>query len=700
MIQDTRSPIIPTEPDAKPANGGSRTLSLPVLGAAPSAGKEAAGPFSVSGITAYGNVFQDPQNLPYGSSQIAGALGGETDLREAMKRGETPGSKSSRHNAANGNGKSNGNGNGNGNGGAYDSHTAAPGHSTAAQIGKAYQHEFPISLNVNKSSTREDDGYVNSSAYAATSRFLRGKPAPERLLPKERRKIKSRYVDMDYHHPLEDILDTRPVRWLFGYLSKKRASGKTMIEEIITSYHNSDAPRWQRMKYWPFHKFIDRMRGSVTAETFRERIGEHASTIRGFVIAARSVAEFGLTLPQRFVAPLFIVWNFTNLCNLTCKHCYQDADHKALPDELSLKEKLNLVDQIAEQYVPMIAFAGGEPTLSPDLLPVLRHCKSYGIHTTLATHGGTMTPKLAEQLAEAGVKYVEISLDSVHPERHDAFRGIEGMWHRTVRGMRNVVQTKGLRLGIAMCVHQGNFGEVEDMLQFAVDIGASCLAHFNFIPVGRGLKMVDGDLNPAQREWLLKTLNAWMQSGKIGVISTAPQFGRVCVAHAPIEGKQACSHAGSGGGEKARVIAKYLGGCGAGRDYVAIEPNGTITPCVYLPHRVQGNIRERSFIDIFRNNEFWELLCDRDRRTHHCEVCEFKHYCGGCRARADAYFGDLNAGDPGCVFNEKHWDGLVQKGIATDPDSATKTPETRTRELTAHLAPGANRPQATAVTPL
>jgi MoaA/NifB/PqqE/SkfB family radical SAM enzyme len=34
-----------------------------------------------------------------------------------------------------------------------------------------------------------------------------------------------------------------------------------------------------------------------------------------------------------------------------------------------------------------------------------------------------------------------------------------------------------------------------------------------------------------------------------------------------------------------------------------------------------------------------------DRRTHHCEVCEFKHYCGGCRARADAYFGDVKAGE-------------------------------------------------------
>ncbi len=204
------------------------------------------------------------------------------------------------------------------------------------------------------------------------------------------------------------------------------------------------------------------------------------------------------------------------------------------------------------------------------------------------------------------------------------------------------------------------------MLEFAVDIGASCFAHFNFIPVGRGLNMVTGDLNPTQREKLLMTLNKWMQSRRIGILSTSPQLGRVCLAHAPLDGQQTASHCGSGGGEKARVVSKYVGGCGAGRCYVAIEPDGNVTPCVYLPHRVLGNVRERTIAEMFRDNDFWEPLCDRDDRYHHCEVCEFKNYCGGCRARADAYYGDLNAGDPGCLFNERHWDELVRTGVVGD----------------------------------
>ena len=533
--------------------------------------------------------------------------------------------------------------------GDYDSRTEAPGYTTAARIGTEYHHEGAVPCDPDKKSSRTSDGQVTSHTYGRQARADRGDAGGRQ----------KKYIDLDYHHPLEDILDKRYVQKLLGYISKRRAGGRTMIEEILASYANPDAPLSHRIKYWPFHLFINRVKGSVPVETVRTRLAQHVSTVRGLVVTARSVAEFGLTLPQRFSGPLIVVWNFTNQCNLNCKHCYQDSGHRRLPDELTLDEKLELVDQMGELYVPMIAFAGGEPTIDKTLLPVLHRCREHGIHTTIATHGGTLTPKLTARLAEAGVKYVEISLDSVHADRHDAFRGQPGMWERSVRGMEHVVKQEGMRLGVAMCVHRENVDEVEDMLQFAVDMGASCFAHFNFIPVGRGLEMVESDLSPGQREQLLRTLNKWMQSGKIGILSTSPQFGRVSVAHAPTEGKQSCSHLGGGGGEKARVVAKYLGGCGAGRCYVAVEPNGGITPCVYLPHRVLGNIRQRRLEDIFRNNEFWELLCDRDHRTHHCEVCEFKHYCGGCRARADAYFGELNAGDPGCVFNNRHWDRLV-----------------------------------------
>jgi radical SAM protein with 4Fe4S-binding SPASM domain len=536
------------------------------------------------------------------------------------------------------------------------SYTAAGKHTTAAALGKQYHHAFPPSGDADKSPDRSGDGDLSSGAYMRRSDHLRDAVTPDAL-------------KINYAHPLEKWLSRPVMRWLLKRLSRTDAQGQAALERIIQSYRNPDAPRSDKLKYFLLHKFIDRMRGDVDVRTFRQRLAQHKPTLRGLVVVARSVAEFGLTVPQRFSAPLFAVWNFTNRCNLRCRHCYQDSEHNALEAELSLAEKLKLVDQMADAHMPMLALSGGEPTISPHLEPVLMRASQRGMHLTLATNGTTMTAQRAQRLAQAGLRYVEISLDSVDPKRHDAFRGAPGLWEKTVRGARNVVATEGLRLGIAMCVHQGNYHEVEEMIDFAESLGAGCFAHFNFIPVGRGLQMVTGDITPTQREELLALLNSRMSKGAMGIISTAPQLGRVCLAGAAVDdGLVSCSHAGAGSGTKARVVAKYLGGCGAGRTYVCIEPAGNVTPCVYLPHRVMGNVRHKPFLDIYRDSVFWRILNDRDHRLHHCEVCSFKNYCGGCRARADAYFGHLHAGDPGCIFNAKHWQKLVADGVAVVED--------------------------------
>lgn len=527
------------------------------------------------------------------------------------------------------------------------SRTALGAHTTAAAIGKRYRSDFGASGNPDKRPSRRGDGRRTSAEYIRASAALVDGAAPQALR-------------IEYHHPLERWLGRKSVRRLLDLLTRENQAGRTALERILTSYRNPAAPAWRKLLHAPIHVFIDRMRGRTDAATFRRRLAEHGPTLRGLVLAARSVAEFGLTVPQRFSAPLFAVWNFTNRCNLRCRHCYQDSGPEALEGELTRAEKLHLIDQMGRLHMPMVALSGGEPTVSEDLVPVIRRAKSYDMHVSVATNGTTLTAKRAAELAAAGARYIEISLDSVHPARHDAFRGQPGMWHRSVEGARNVVATEGLRLGIAMCVHAGNVDEVEEMIDFAEELGAGCFAHFNFIPVGRGLRMTDGDISPARREELLALLNERMQSGRIGVISTAPQLGRVCLAGATLtEGRTTCSHAGSGSGVKARVVAKYLGGCGAGRTYVCVQPDGDVTPCVYMPQRVMGNVRRKPLERIFRDSVFWEVLNDRDRRWGHCEVCAFKQYCGGCRARADAYYGALNGPDPGCVLNDLHWEAIL-----------------------------------------
>jgi radical SAM protein with 4Fe4S-binding SPASM domain len=259
-------------------------------------------------------------------------------------------------------------------------------------------------------------------------------------------------------------------------------------------------------------------------------------------------------------------------------------------------------------------------------------------------------------MKEAGVKYLEISIDSVKREDHDEFRGQNGAWQKAIDGIRNSVAA-GIRTGLAACFTRYNLHMVNDMVQLAKDLGCATFSHFNFIPVGRGKEILDQDLTPQQREWLLHTLNGHLQENKINVISTAPQFGRACVMYGPQDGLFATGHAGRGAGTHTRVLSRYIGGCGAGRCYFAIQPNGVVTPCVYISGLKIGNLREQSLTDIW-DCDLFATLSDRNKRGDHCPVCGYRSYCGGCRARAYAYTSDITAGDPGCIFNSHLWNEL------------------------------------------
>jgi radical SAM protein with 4Fe4S-binding SPASM domain len=463
------------------------------------------------------------------------------------------------------------------------------------------------------------------------------------------------------HHTFEDYLASPYMQKFLGLLTHRNGDGRCYLEEVFETYDRSDLTLWQRVKFAVPHRAIElfRSRVGVSKEVLRSKVLHHRPTARALVNTARSIAHFGLTTPQRFYSPLIVVWNFTQACNLTCKHCYQEAAHKPLADELTTEQKLDLVDELAHEYVPFLAIAGGEPLVRKDLWPVLERSKQRGVHTTVATNGTLLTQETCQRLVDSGVKYVEVSLDSILPEEHDGFRGLSGAWKRTIQGMKNAAATKGLRCGMAACITRLNYHHAEDMIKLAKDIGCTTFVHFNFIPVGRGRELATMDITPRQREALMELLNRYLQDGGISIMSTAPQFGRACILYGPLDGLMATAHAGKGKGRQAKVLSRYIGGCGAGRCYCCVEPNGKVTPCVYMASNIIGDLKQQTLMEIWKDPRF-DIYSHREDRGDHCAVCDFRAYCGGCRARSLTYLDDVTAGDPGCVYNQHAWEEVVR----------------------------------------
>ena len=90
------------------------------------------------------------------------------------------------------------------------------------------------------------------------------------------------------------------------------------------------------------------------------------------------------------------------------------------------------------------------------------------------------------------------------------------------------------------------------------------------------------DLSPREREEVLEFLYQCLMGKRIFVFSTTPQFGRKRLETNP-EGMVITGHYSVSEGRLARVAAEYVGGCGAGRAYCALQPDGVIdySLCVY-----------------------------------------------------------------------------------------------------------------------
>ena len=410
--------------------------------------------------------------------------------------------------------------------------------------------------------------------------------------------------------------------------------------------------------------------------------------LKGFALMIKGVKKYGIQIPFIPAGPAEVVWNFTYSCNLKCKHCYEDAGpHRP---ELTTEQACMAIDKlsnIAGVGLPALSFSGGEPLIRKDFFEVAAYARKKIPYLSIATNGTLLTKDNVRKLKEIGIEYVEISLDGASKEVHESFRMVPGCFEKTMDGIRNCVD-EGLDTCIATTVHRDNLNEVSKIMGIAEELQVRFM-HFNYVPTGRAKELVELDLTPKERLMLLETiakrivdlyLKAKEEEEKFGksqiaidrFFSTCPQFASVVKKLAMKKGEDFTVSAHYAAKKGVEAVANFLGGCGAGRLYIALEPNGDIKPCVFFPtnqHTVLGNILKDSFEQIWDNDPmFWNLrkrenleTYEIDGRVIGCGNCRDKYICGGCRARSYSYFnGNLNAADIGCIDNEEIWKKVAE----------------------------------------
>ncbi|MCJ7560004.1 radical SAM protein, partial [Candidatus Bathyarchaeota archaeon] len=315
-------------------------------------------------------------------------------------------------------------------------------------------------------------------------------------------------------------------------LKKCDACDRTTLEAALDDYVGKTDKKCkkcsgfysQMIRFW-----IEFLRRSLSVKREKvEKLLVDPYARRAITDVARSFSYFGIRKPLSIYAPFLVVWDFTHKCNLNCKHCYSDSG-VASQQELSTKEALDVVDQLADFGVTALAFSGGEPLTRKDFFEVASHAVQSGLYVSVATNGTLLTKENVKKLKQAKINYVEISIDGATSRTHDEFRGVPGAFEKAITGLKNCVEAD-LCACIATTATKSNLEEMPLILDLAEEVGAERFTYFNFIPTGRGKELYDQDLAPEEREKLMLFLLDKMSKGcKVTILTTAPQLARVAL---------------------------------------------------------------------------------------------------------------------------------------------------------------------------
>ena len=185
-------------------------------------------------------------------------------------------------------------------------------------------------------------------------------------------------------------------------------------------------------------------------------------------------------------APLYVAWQLTNECNLSCRHCIEESGPgQALGDGLSRDEVLRIADEIIAAEVPYVALSGGEPLLHPNFFEVLDRFQSAGVGVKIETNAQLLTSETISRLSLCGVRSIQVSLDGVCEEAY-AFLRPGAKLSVVLDGIRDLKRA-GLAVEANFAPTRRSVGQIAETVDLAYSLKASAFYTGRLMRAGRAV---------------------------------------------------------------------------------------------------------------------------------------------------------------------------------------------------------------------
>ncbi|MFB3115215.1 MAG: GTP 3',8-cyclase MoaA [Nitrospirales bacterium] len=165
----------------------------------------------------------------------------------------------------------------------------------------------------------------------------------------------------------------------------------------------------------------------------------------------------------------------TDRCNLRCQYCMPEEEYAWLPrNTLLTYEEMNVLVSIFTEFgIDRVRLTGGEPLLRRDLSTLIRMIRQHaGIQDIALTTNGILLEEQGQELFDAGLHRVTVSLDTLKPDRFKALTRRE-TFDRVLAGIQSVEKVGFTGLKIDTVAMKGfNDDELADLIEYGKSVNA------------------------------------------------------------------------------------------------------------------------------------------------------------------------------------------------------------------------------------
>jgi len=172
--------------------------------------------------------------------------------------------------------------------------------------------------------------------------------------------------------------------------------------------------------------------------------------------------------------------------------------------------------------VHMVDFDGGEPTMNPELIPLVHYARSIGYDRINVTTNGRMCfyEDFAKKLVNSGLTTLLFSVHGPDARIHAQQVGVAEAFDQTVGGIKNCVKHKppGVELGMNITITKGNWDKLEQVAALALELELPWLNIQFLTPFGRATKYVAPDTQKAA-DLAMRVIDQYRDRMKFQVIN-------------------------------------------------------------------------------------------------------------------------------------------------------------------------------------